>query len=294
MPRFDLILILDWSAAGRPKRGADSIWLGSDRDRASNPDTRRRAWKQLGCALSRARKQGLRVLVGVDFAFGHPAGLAAAITGRRDALALWDHLAARHRDDERNDSNYRDLAAAMNRQLGQPVFWGNGRKAQIPDLPRLRPPPHPDLPAHRITETAPPGGARPKSPFQLAGAGCVGAQSLTGIPWLNRLRQHPGRAVWPFQPWEQAQVVLAEVYPSMLAPELRAAQGFPCRDAAQVTVLAQALRHLDDRDRLAPMLAPDSRITDLAAEGQILGFGHEAQLRAAARAVLGAPPDARP
>lgn len=290
MPRFDLILILDWSAAGSPRRGADSIWLGSDRCAASNPATRRRAWKQLGCALSRAGKQGLRVLVGADFAFGQPAGLAAAITGRPDALALWDHLAALHQDDDRNRSNYRDLAAEMNRQLGQPVFWGNGRKAQIPDLPRLRPPPHPDLPAHRVTETAPPGGARPKSPFQLAGAGCVGAQSLTGIPWLNRLRQRPGRAVWPFQPWDQAQVVLVEVYPSMIAPELRAAQGFPCRDAAQVTVLAQALRYLDDRDRLVPMLAPDPRIRDLKAEGQILGFGHEAQLRAAARAVLGTGP----
>lgn len=292
MPRFDLILIVDWSAAGRPKRGADSIWLGSDQDEATNPDTRKRAWKQLGCRLSRAGRQGLRVLVGADFAFGHPSGLAAAITGRPDALALWDHLAGLHQDDERNRSNYRDLAAGMNRHLGQPVFWGNGRKDQIPDLPRLRPPPHPDLSAHRVTETAPPGGARPKSPFQLAGAGCVGAQSLTGIPWLNRLRQRPGRAVWPFQPWDQAQVVLAEVYPSMIGSALRAAQGFPCRDAAQVTVLAQALRHLDDHDRLVPMLAPDPRITGLAAEGQILGFGHEAELCAAARVVLSGRPRA--
>lgn len=277
MPRFDRILILDWSAAGRPVRGANSIWLGCDAGSLSNPDTRQRAWKQLRCALSRARRAGQRVLIGADFAFGHPAGLAARLTGRPSALALWDHLSALHRDDDRNASNYRDVAAGMNRALGAPVFWGDGRRVATPDLPRLRPPPV--LPAHRVTETPVPGGPRPKSPFQLAGAGAVGAQSLTGIPWLNRLRSRPGAAVWPFEPWQDAPVVLAEVYPSMLGP-LDAA-GWSCLDAAQVVTLARTLRRLDDADALVPMLAPDPRITDLASEGQILGFGHEASLRAA-------------
>ena len=45
--------------------------------------------------------------------------------------------------------------------------------------------------------------------------------------------------------------------------------------------ILDGVRALDDRDALVPMLAPDPRITDLAAEGQILGFGHDAALRAA-------------
>lgn len=289
MPLFDRILILDWSAAGSPKRGRDSIWIGADRSPARNPETRRRAWKLLGCALSRARKTGERVLVGADFAFGHPAGLAQRITGQPGALALWDHLGAAHRDDDRNRSNYRDLAAAMNRALGQPVFWGDGRKLPTPDLPRLKPAPHPDLSQRRATETAS-GTARPKSVFQLAGAGAVGAQSLTGIAWLNRLRRVPGIAVWPFQPCDEARVVLAEVYPSLIGQGVRAAEGFSCRDEAEVTVLAHVLRHLDDADALAPLFMPHPAITALADEGQILGFGHQPALEAAAEAVLAARP----
>lgn len=284
MPRFDRILIVDWSAAGKPCRGANSIWIGSDAGDAANPETRQRAWKMLGCQLSRARKAGHRVLIGVDFAFGHPAGLAAMVTGQGRAMALWDHLSALHHDDGTNASNYRDIAAQMNRQIGQAVFWGNGRKAQIADLPRLKPPVHPDLRDHRATETAI-TGARPKSAFQLAGAGSVGAQSLTGIPWLARLRDRQDARVWPFQDWQDAPVVLAEVYPSIIADRLRGLSGFGCLDQAQVTVLARALRRLDDADALLPLFAPDPRIADLMAEGQILGTGHEAALRAAAAQV---------
>lgn len=275
MPRFDWIVVLDWSAAGRPTRGADSIWIGDDRGLLANPPTRMEAHH----LLQGLAEPGTRLLIGADFAFGHPSGLARQITGRADALALWDHLDAQHSDDARNCSNYRDVAAGLNRALDAPVFWGDGRRLPTPDLPRLRPPPHPDLKPHRVTETPAPGGPRPKSPFQLAGAGAVGAQSLTGIPWLNRLRQRAGTAVWPFQPWQDAELVLAEVYPSMLG-RLDVA-GWPCLDAAQVGLLARTLRALDDRDALVPMLAPDPRITDLAAEGQILGFGHDAALRAA-------------
>lgn len=275
MPRFDRIVVLDWSAAGRPTREADSIWIGDDRGLLANPPTRMEAHH----LLQGLAEPGTRLLIGADFAFGHPSGLAHQITGRADALTLWDHLDAQHSDDARNCSNYRDVAAGLNRALDAPVFWGDGRRLPTPDLPRLRPPPHPDLKPHRVTETPAPGGPRPKSPFQLAGAGAVGAQSLTGIPWLNRLRQRAGTAVWPFQPWQDAELVLAEVYPSMLG-RLDVA-GWPCLDAAQVGLLARTLHALDDRDALVPMLAPDPRITDLAAEGQILGFGHDAALRAA-------------
>ena len=81
-------------------------------------------------------------------------------------------------------------------------------------------------------------------------------------------------------------MVLAEVYPSIIGGQLRGASGFDCLDQAQVTVLAQALRRLDDADALLPIFAPDPRITDLMAEGQILGTGHEAALRDAAAQVL--------
>lgn len=272
MQGFDRILILDWSAAGRPRRGADSIWIGGDGLPPENLPTRAAAFARI-----RDLTAGGRVLLGADFAFGFPSGLARAVTGEAGALRIWDHLRAHHRDDDRNASNYRDLAAAMNRAHGRALFWGDGRKTPIPDLPRLKPPPDPRIAAHRATEAATPGAARPKSVFQLAGAGAVGAQSLTGIAWLARLCDAPDVAVWPFQPADKARLVLAEVYPSMIPSDVT---GHSCRDAAQVAGLSAALRHLADRGRLEDLFRPDPRIGDLADEGQILGFGHEALLRA--------------
>lgn len=284
---FDRIVVLDWSAAGKPTRGANSIWIGFDDAPALNAETRHKAWRLLRCMLSFAARRRQKVLIAADFAFGFPRGLAGAITGTPRALAMWDHLATLHTDDRSNASNYRDLAAAMNLRLGLQVFWGNNRRIQIDHLPRLRPPPHPGLPGHRLTEARTPGAPRPKSPFQLAGAGAVGAQTLTGIAWLSRLRQRPGAAVWPFQPWDDAAVVLAEVYPSMIdAAWQQVAQDFICKDAAQVTVMAHALRHLDDKGDLVRMMTQSCLPADvLAEEGCILGHGHADLLMDAAHAV---------
>lgn len=263
MPVFDRILIVDWSASGRPKRGRDSLWLGDATGARDNPATRAEAF----ALIRRAVAGGGRLLIGVDVAFGHPDGLVQAVTGQDSALALWDWLAARHRDDDRNASTWRDQAALMNRILGRPAFWGDVRRLPTPDLPRRRPP-DPPLPPLRATDRPMPG-ARPKSPFQTAGAGAVGAQSLTAIPWLNRLRADPAIAVWPFQPIRDARVVLAEVYPSMMGITLRDRPGHPCLDAMQVTELARVLARLDARDALAGMLRPDPALPP--SEGQILG-----------------------
>jgi hypothetical protein len=53
-------------------------------------------------------------------------------------------------------------------------------------------------------------GARPKSVFQLVGAGQVGPGSIRGMPMLRRLRAR-GFAVWPFDPFSMPLVV--EIYP---------------------------------------------------------------------------------
>jgi hypothetical protein len=98
-----------------------------------------------------------------------------------------------------------------------------------------------------------------------------------GLPMIHRLSKISGVAVWPFQPWDQAPVVLAEVYPSLLAPAIRAsADSIP--DRAQVTLLARALRRLAQERRLAPMfdVPPIAR-----EEGWILGAGHHALLAGA-------------
>ncbi len=278
--RFDRVAVLDWSAAAGPRQGRDSIWLGiagADGETQENLPTRTKAEARLKALLAETGAKRERLLLGADFAFGWPAGLARALTGRDGALAVWDWLADRVRETPGHGSTCRQVAAAINAHFsGGGPFWGDGTRAGTPGLPRLRPPLPPGLAAHRQTELdARTTGAQPKSAWQLAGAGAVGAQALTGVPVLHRLRG-PGVAVWPFEPPDR-RVVFAEVYPSLLAPQVRAAAaGGEVPDAAQVRLLARALWRLSQAGGLAPLLAGGS-----AEEGAILGAGRHDLLRAA-------------
>jgi molybdopterin molybdotransferase len=286
------VIILDWSAAGSPKTGRDSIWIGSaERGRGSgvitqtsqNPATRKAAEAALGQMIAQSLDAGQRLLVGVDFALSYPAGFLRQIMGREDALGFWDHLAAQITDDTRNQTNYRSIAGQMNLAISGAVpmpgpFWGNGQKSETPGLPRRKPPLPRGLAEFRGCEAAVSGPNRPKSVWQLAGAGAVGAQSLTGLPMLSRLRRRfAGQiAVWPFEPVGDSAVVLAEVYPSILSAKVRAALAADpalVPDQAQVLLLARALLVLGD---LAPLLP-----LGVQAEGAILGAGTEEMLRTA-------------
>ena len=92
---FDSYVIVDWSAASKPSTGADSIWIGALTPdarmkltfKATNPATRSKAQAELEDLLARCLKRGDRVLVGVDFPIGFPAGTAEALKLKRTALA---------------------------------------------------------------------------------------------------------------------------------------------------------------------------------------------------------------
>jgi hypothetical protein len=112
------------------------------------------------------------VVVGFDFSFSLPAWYLRD-RGHATARALWDAAATD------GEAWLRDC---------DPPFWGR------PGRPR------PDLPAHfRHTEAdvAAVGGIRPKSSFQIGGAGSVGTGSVRGFPALARL-QDAGFTIWPF------------------------------------------------------------------------------------------------
>ncbi len=294
---FDRVAILDWSSAGTPTRGADSIWLGVASEAgvsATNVPTRAAAAVALDDLVRDSLACGARLLLGADFLLGYPAGFGRALTGSDDPFAVWAWLAARITDDARNRHNLRAVAAEANAAFAGPgPFWGNGARADVPGLGRTKPPTlPPGLVAHRMTEIAArTAGARPKTAWQLAGAGSVGAQGLVGLPVLHRLRcVHAGRiAVWPFED-VAAPVVLAEVYPSLIADAVAVAcarEPGLVRDAAQVRLLADALLRLSRASGLGTLFD----VPDAAArvEGWILGVTAETTLRAAA-APVGLPP----
>ena len=262
---FDTILAVDWSAANAPKRGRDAIWIASGDHGAGgvasapeNPPTRSAAMARIAEMLATALKDGRRVLVGLDFAFGYPAGAALRIAGRADWRALWSFLHDHVEDGPDNRSNRFALAAAINRdRFGAPVYWGRPRQQAYDDLPARKPVGglHADLAWRAVERAQPPA----KSVWQLAYAGAVGSQALLGVARLEGLRRALGDAVriWPFESGFagdlSAPIVLAEIYPAMfpIAPR----PGEP-KDSAQVRAVAEALLAADANGALLDWLSP--------------------------------------
>lgn len=281
MPGFDEIIVLDWSAAATPRQGKDSIWIGQAGVPPVNPATRAAAMAVLEGRIDSARAAGRRVLLGADFPFAYPAGFARALTGRPGALAIWDWLLAHVQDGPGNANNRFQLADSINATLpGTGPFWGRPSRLDLPHLPEkgtLRR----DMPfAERRRVEAQEPGLQPV--WKLYTTGSVGSQALLGIARLAALRRRlgPGRcAVWPFEPLAGAEVVLAEVWPSLLSREVKGAEDrYPCRDAAQVDLLARALRALDGDDWERLLNPPEEGLDE---EGWILGAGLAGVLRRA-------------
>jgi hypothetical protein len=272
---FDRVVMVDWSGGNDrgpwPKR--DAIWIGEDGAAPVYCRNRQVAEGWLGDRIAAALGAGERLLIGVDFPFGYPAGFARALTGRDDPLAVWNWLAVRIEDAPKANNRF-DVAGGVNLRLGagRGPFWGNGLTRDVDGLPRTKRGYKTPFPDRRACEI------RAKGAFtcwQLAGAGAVGSQVLMGLPVLWRLRaRFRGRlSVWPFEPLGPP-VALVEIWPGLIERAVKAAPD-TIRDAAQVRLLASALAALPAA-RLAEMLdvtAPE--------EGWILGLGYEKELCAA-------------
>lgn len=284
---FDAFVMIDWSAANRRgRRGGEpnGIWValaeGGAPAQVVPHATRGEATTAVTATLRRLRDAGARVLVGWDLVLGYPEGTAAAIgadaAGSLPWRATWEVLCAQIVDDEENRSNRFAVAAALNRRMGLPPgpFWGLPQQAGPRPglLPTKSPFPH-ALPSGRVlTEYRAvermlrAAGHKPKSAWQLYGAGSVGSQGLTGIPRVAALRADPMlaevSAVWPFETGFNAdplagglQIVHAEIYPSLLPPDPAL---HPVKDAAQVLALLRTCRAMQvDGTLLSAFDPPD-------------------------------------
>lgn len=295
MPRlFSAYVIVDWSAEAKPKTGADSVWIGVlKRDvrfrlafEAFNPPTRAEAEAKLNAILDDLKKRSERAVVGFDFPLGYPRGLAAALKLTGDPWrAVWDLLAERVKDKPNNVNNRFGVGAWMNTQLtGGPFpFWGCPPKDALTTIQPKKTRAHGpgDLPEFRHTELA----AKGASPvWKLGYAGSVGGQALLGVPVARRLRDNrPNVTVWPFEtgfrPLTEADlagvdVVLAEVYPSLVPPQGTAAE---VKDLKQVRTLAEHFARLDEANKLGALFGPakdlpaDAVLDAEREEGWILG-----------------------
>lgn len=285
MTQFDTIAVVDWSGGNDtgPKPRKDAIWLGVARNgEAEEPlylRNRAVAEAALVALIEQEKAAGRRLLVGFDFPFAYPRGFAKALTGQADPLALWAWLEARITD-EKTTNNRFDLAAEINLSLGgKGPFWGNALGRDIAGLGRTKQ----DYSAAPFSEKRRVESLAKGSftCWQLAGAGAVGSQVLMGLPVLSRLRRRfaTDLAVWPFEisKGSDAAVVLAEIWPSLIAGAVRQAQtDGGIRDAYQVRLLAVAL------SQVAPDILQQMIAAETDEEGWILGQGFETDLEAAA------------
>lgn len=183
------VIAVDWS--GARLRAAKTIWLAEAIDGRLNRLENGRSREQVADFLVAASERDSDMIVGFDFAFSLPVWFLEErrIEGVRELWALADREAE-------------DWLAVC-----EPPFWGRPGKRR------------PDLGPHRNhfrqTDTSVPdtGGIRPKSVFQIGGAGAVGTGSLRGMPILHRLAAE-GFSVWPFDPLGMPLIV--EIYPRVL------------------------------------------------------------------------------
>ena len=279
-PPFDTVAIVDWSAASKPspqRPSQDAIWIGVARAGGVTTTyhrTRHAAETFLTGFLDTEAAAGRRVLLGFDFPMGYPQGFAARLTGQPRPQAVWDWLARHITDLPTNANNRFAVADQINAQFHAPgPFWGRPDSAAHQHLSPTKAVSYSALGiAERRHVESRVASAQPV--WKLYTTGSVGSQSLMGLPLIHRLSQRPGTSVWPFDTPPTTPLVLAEVYPSLLSPAVKADPA-PIKDETQVRLLARALFTLSQTHALAPLFETPPQAAE---EGWILGVGHQAAL----------------
>ena len=174
------ILMIDWS--GRKTRPEQAIALAEVRGGALVRVEKGRDREQILREVLAIISEGEQTFIGFDFAFSLPAWFL-----RQRGWAIEDLWAA-------------DTEQWLSKCLHP--FWGR---------PGVQKPAGDDNFHFRLTDQEVSiNGIRPKSVFQISGAGSVGSGSLRGF-WLLPELQAAGAAIWPFE--SAGQVTVAEVYP---------------------------------------------------------------------------------
>lgn len=307
---FDVYLFVDWSAAARPKRGKDSVWIAEagfgnsgalewHQTGALNPPTRSKAYEHVYDRLKLHVKERKRVLIGFDFPYGYPNGTVEQIVDyasrdKSEWRLLWEYLSRNITDGQNNRNNRFEMANQCNQWQAtwDGPFWGRpAKKHDLTDLTTTKPPCFTNkvVKEYRaIEQRMRDRRLRPMSVWQLLGNGSVGSQSLMGLPYLQKLTTCAElltvSQVWPFEcGWTcpkpritgSPQVLHAEIWPGAIDVD---EQLHSIRDAAQMMSYVFWAAKNDVDGTLAQWFNPFDGIAepDLAEqalnEGWILGF----------------------
>lgn len=217
------VFAVDWS--GKYKGGGKkSTWLaevaGGKLVRLENGRTR----EEIAQHLIDEAARDWRMVAGLDFAFSLPAWFLDE-QGFGSARELWESCAGGRAEEWLSGC--------------EPPFWG------CPGKPR------PELGSgsdhYRRTEHEVRRATRfkPKSVFQIGGAGSVGTGSLRGMPILHS-REAAGFSIWPFS--GSGWPLMVEIYPRLLTGVVvkadateRHAHLYKYRDAMEYGLLEKAI-----------------------------------------------------
>jgi Icc-related predicted phosphoesterase len=278
---FDRFIALRWSAASKATRGDDSVWRASlDVDTGAvdcvNHATRADAVAALTAELIDAGDA--RVLVGVDFPLGYPAGFASRLSkGSANWRAVWAAITDEVDDAPTNDNNRFAAADRLNARTGMSPgpFWGCPPDQLVGSLGTTHPPTLFGLAEHRIVDRRLIArGHSPGSLWQLHGPGSVGSQALLGIPMLRRLSEHSDLVrrlrIWPFDTGcdlvptrgSAGAIVVAQVLTSAFEPD-ESPQAL--REVAELTGVCKHLGRLDAAGSLGALFAPELDVDEARA-----------------------------
>jgi hypothetical protein len=190
-------IAIDWSGRAGPSQ-TKTIYLAEaargELIRLENGRTRDQVVEHLLAEADRDPD----LVVGLDFAFSLPQWYLGEL-GLASAKDLWRLVA-----EEALTPPMRRLGLARWLSVPEPPFWTTteGHALLAPEQEFRRT----DLEARTA-------GSRPKSVFQLVGAGQVGRGSLYGMPALDRLSA-AGFRIWPFD--SPGRPLALEIFPRLL------------------------------------------------------------------------------
>lgn len=208
------VIAVDWSGERRAG-GAAKIYRCEAAGGAPSVPQKGGTRDEVARFLIAEAERDPQLVVGLDFAFSVPDWYFEA-AGLEDAPSLWRRMAEG------------EAAALLDHGNCAWPFWGRDgvrspwrRGARDNEFS----PKDPFRAAERATRSV--QGIRPKSVFQLAGAGAVGTGSLLGMPLLERLRA-AGFAIWPFDDVRLPAAI--EIYPRILTGSVVKSDRDACRD----------------------------------------------------------------
>jgi len=233
------IIAVDWS--GRAKGPAESLWRAEVRHGRLTELRNGLGRGELIAKLLELGEAEPRMVIGLDFAFSFPAWWCEE-NGWSSGEEVWSAMG---HDGE-------DLLEGC-----EDPFWGRPGKRN----------PHSKARLYRQTERSE-DAVRPKSVFQIGGAGAVGTGSIRGMPHLLTLVKN-GFGIWPFsEGWPR----VVEIYPRALTGPVNKGRWSARHD--------YLLEHFPEQPRdLLERVAGSEDAFDAAVSALVMSE-HEAELRA--------------